>query len=89
MLQFLDKFKTIFRVSGKSVQPIAYDGLDTALMYVLHHPLEVGTLCAAAREALIFINQGAVRLFLPKIAGDILAAHLDLIFDALAFACEF
>ena len=58
-------------------------------MYVLHHPLEVGTLCAAAGEALVFIDQSAVRLFLPKAAGDILTAHLDLIFDALALAGKF
>ena len=88
MLQLLHELKAVLGVAGEPVQTVADDGLDLAAMYVLHHPLEVGTLCAAAGKALVFIDQGAVRLLLPKAAGDVLSAHLDLVLDALALAGE-
>ena len=37
-------------------------------------------------ESLIFIDQRRVRLFLTKMDSNVLAAQLDLIFDALALA---
>jgi len=48
-----------------------------------------GALRAAAGKALVLVDQGIVRLLLPKAAGDVLTAHLYLILDALALADEF
>ena len=88
MLQLLYEPKAVFGVAGEPVQAVADDSLDLAAMHVLHHPLEVGTLRAAAGKALVFIDQGAVRLLLSKAAGDVLTAHLNLVLDTLALAGE-
>ena len=88
-LQLLHKLEAVLGVAGEPVQTVADDGLDLAAVYVLHHPLEVGPLRAAAGEALVLVDQGAIRLLLSKAAGDVLTAHLDLVLDALALAGEF
>ena len=50
--------------------------------------MERETIADRIRDNLVFIDQGAVRLLLPKAAGDVLSAHLDLVLDALALAGE-
>ena len=84
--QILDELRKVTDVAADAVEAIDHDGGKGDLLGVLHHFLELRALQIAARKALVLVDQ---HIFLAKVHGDVLAAQLDLVLDALALAGEF
>ena len=78
-------FGKIADVAADAVEAVDHDGGKGDLLGVLHHFLEL----RAAGKALVLVDQHVFCRFLAKVHGDVLAAQLDLILDALALAGEF
>ena len=76
-------------VAADAVQTVDHDGTDLPLFGGGHHLFEVWAVQVAAGKALVLVDQHVFRRFLAKVHGDVLAAKLDLVLDALALAGEF
>ena len=87
--QILDELGKVADVAADAVEAVDHDGGKFNLLRVLHHLLELRALQIAAGKALVLVDQHVFRRFLAKVHGNILAAQLDLVLDALALACEF
>ena len=87
--QILDELGKVADVAADTVEAIDHDGGKGDLLGVLHHFLELRALQIAAGKALVLVDQHVFRRFLAKVHGDVLAAKLDLVLDALALAGEF
>ena len=87
--QILDELGKVADVAADTVEAVDHDGGKGDLLGVLHHFLELRALQIAAGKALVLVDQHVFRRFLAKVHGDVLAAKLDLILDALALAGEF
>ena len=87
--QILDELGKVADVAADAVEAIDHDGGKGDLLRVLHHFLELRALQIAAGKALVLVDQHVFRRILAKVHGDVLAAQLDLILDALALAGEF
>ena len=86
--QIFDELGKVADVAADPVQPVHHDGGKLRFPGVLHHLLELRPFQISAGKALVFIDQRRVRLLLTEVDGNVLAAQLDLIFDALALAGE-
>ena len=84
--QVFDELCKVADVAVDAVQSIYHNGGKLCFLGVLHHFFELRPLQIAAGKALVFIDQRRVRLFLTKMDSNVLAAQLDLIFDAFALA---
>ena len=87
--QILDELGKVADVAADAVEAVDHDGGKGDLLGVLHHFLELRALQIAAGKALILVDQHIFRRFLAKVHGDVLAAKLDLVLDALALTGEF
>ena len=87
--QVLNELGKVADVAADTVEAVDNDGGKFNLLRVLHHLLELRALQIAARKALILVDQRILRYVVTKVHGDVLAAKLDLILDALALAGEF
>ena len=87
--QILDELGKVTDVAADAVEAVDHDGGKFNLLRVLHHFLELRALQIAAGKALVLVDQHVFRRFLAKVHGDVLAAKLDLVLDALALAGEF
>ena len=87
--QVLNELGKVADVAADAVEAVDHDGGKGDLLGVLHHFLELRALQIAAGKAFIFIDQRSFRRILAKVHGDVLAAKLDLVLDALALAGEF
>ena len=87
--QILDELGKVADVAADAVEAVDHDGGKGDLLGVLHHFLELRALQIAAGKALVLVDQHVFRRFLAKVHGDVLAAKLDLVLDALALAGEF
>ena len=87
--QVLDELGKVADVAADAVEAVDHDGGKGDLLGVLHHFLELRALQIAAGKALVLVDQHVFRRFLAKVHGDVLAAKLDLVLDALALAGEF
>ena len=87
--QVLDELGKVADVAADAVEAVDHDGGKGDLLGVLHHFLELRALQIAAGKALVLVNQHVFRSFLAKVHGDVLAAKLDLVLNALALAGEF
>ncbi len=87
--QVLDELGKVADVAADAVEAIDHDGGKGDLLGVLHHFLELRALQITAGKALVLVDQHVFRRILAKVHGDVLAAKLDLILDALALAGEF
>ena len=87
--QVLDKLGKVADVAADTVEAVDHDGGKFNLLRVLHHLLELRALQIAAGKALVLVDQHVFRRILAKVHGDVLAAQLDLVLDALALAGEF
>ena len=87
--QILDELGKVADVAADAVEAVNHDGGKGDLLRVLHHFLELRALQIAAGKALILVDQHVFRSFLAKVHGDILAAKLDLVLNALALAGKF
>ena len=74
-------------VAADAVEAVDHDGGKGDLLGILHHFLELRALQIAAGKVLV--DQHVFRRFLAKVHGDVLAAKLDLVLNALALAGEF
>ena len=84
--QVFDELCKVADVAADAVQPVYHNGGKLRFLGVLHHFLELRPLQIPAGKALVFIDQRRVRLFLTKMDSNVLAAQLNLIFNALALA---
>ena len=87
--QILDELGKVADVAADAVEAVDHDGGKGDLLGVLHHFLELRALQIAAGKALVLVDQHIFRRFLAKVYGDVLAAKLDLVLNALALAGEF
>ena len=87
--QVLDELGKVADVAADAVEAVDHDGGKGDLLGVLHHFLELRALQIAAGKALVLVDQHIFRRVLAKVHGDVLAAQLDLVLDALALAGEF
>ena len=87
--QILDELGKVTDVAADAVESIDHDGGKGDLLGILHHFLELRALQIAAGKALVLVDQHIFRRFLAKVHGDVLAAQLNLVLDALALAGEF
>ena len=87
--QVLDELGKVADVAADAVEAVDHDGGKGNLLRVLHHFLELRALQIAAGKALVLVDQHVFRRSLAKVHGDVLAAQLDLVLDALALAGEF
>lgn len=87
--QILDELGKVSDVAADPVEAVNNNGGKGDLLRVLHHFLELRALQIAAGKALILVDQHVFRSLLAKVHGDVLAAKLDLVLDALALASEF
>ena len=87
--QVLDELGEVTDVAADPVEAVDHDGGKGDLLRVLHHFLELRALQIAAGKALVLVDQHVFRRILAKVHGDVLAAQLDLVLDALALAGEF
>lgn len=87
--QVLDELGKVSDVAADAVEAVDHDGGKGDLLGVLHHFLELRALQIAAGKALVLVDQHVFRRFLAKVHGDVLAAQLDLVLDALTLAGEF
>ena len=87
--QILDELGKVTDVAADTVEAVDHDGGKGDLLGVLHHFLELRALQIAAGKALVLVDQHVFRRILAKVHGDVLAAQLDLVLDALALAGEF
>lgn len=87
--QILDELGKVADVAADAVEAVDHDSGKFNLLRVLHHLLELRALQIAAGKALVLVDQHVFRRFLAKVHGDVLAAKLDLVLDALALAGEF
>ena len=87
--QLLNELFKFAYVSSYSFYSLFYDGGKGDLLGVLHHFLELRALQIAAGKALVLVDQHVFRRILAKVHGDVLAAQLDLVLNALALAGEF
>ena len=87
--QILDELGKVADVAADAVEAVDHDGGKGDLLGVLHHFLELRALQIAAGKALVLVDQHVFRRFLAKVHGDVLAAQLDLVLNALALAGEF
>ena len=87
--QVLDELGKVANVAADAVKAVDHDGGKGDLLRVLHHFLELRALQIAAGKALVLVDQHVFRRSLAKVHGDVLAAQLDLVLDALALAGEF
>ena len=87
--QVLDELCEVTDVVADPVEAVNNNGRKRDLLRVLHHFLELRALQIAAGKALILVDQHVFRRILAKVHGDVLAAQLDLVLDALALAGEF
>ena len=87
--QVLDELCEVTDVAADPVEAVNNNGRKRDLLRVLHHFLELRALQIAAGKALILVDQHVFRRILAKVHGDVLAAQLDLVLDALALAGEF
>ena len=87
--QILDELGKVADVAADAVEAVDHDGGKGDFLGVLHHFLELRALQIAAGKALVLVDQHIFRRFLAKVHGDVLAAQLDLVLDALALAGEF
>lgn len=87
--QILDELGKVADVAADAVEAVDNDGGKGDLLGVLHHFLELRALQIAAGKALVLVDQHIFRRFLAKVHGDVLAAKLNLVLDALALAGEF
>ena len=87
--QILDELGKVADVAADAVEAVDHDGGKGDLLRVLHHFLELRALQIAAGKALVLVDQHVFRRILAKVHGDVLAAKLDLVLDALALAGEF
>ena len=86
--QVLNELGKVADVAADAVEAVDHDGGKGDLLGVLHHFLELRALQIAAGKALVLVDQHVFRRFLAKVHGDVLAAQLDLVLDALALAGE-
>ena len=87
--QILDELGKVADVAADAVEAVDHDGGKGDLLGVLHHFLELRALQIAAGKALVLVDQHVFRRILAKVHGDVLAAQLDLVLNALALAGEF
>ena len=87
--QVLDELCKVSDVAADAVEAVDHDGGKGDLLGVLHHFLELRALQIAAGKVLVLVDQHVFRRILAKVHGDVLAAQLDLVLDALALAGEF
>ena len=87
--QVLDKLGKVADVAADAVEAVDHDGGKGDLLRVLHHFFELRALQIAAGKALVLVDQHVFRRFLAKMHGDVLAAQLDLVLDALTLAGKF
>ena len=87
--QILNELGKIADVAADAVEAVDHDGGKGDLLGVLHHFLELRALQIAAGKALVLVDQHVFRRLLAKVHGDVLAAKLDLVLNALALAGEF
>ena len=87
--QVLNELGKVADVAADAVEAVDHDGGKGDLLRVLHHLLELRALQIAAGKALILVDQRILRCVVAKVHGDVLAAQLDLVLDALALAGEF
>ena len=87
--QILDELGKVADVAADAVEAVDHDGGKGDLLGVLHHFLELRALQIAAGKALVLVDQHVFRRILAKVHGDVLAAKLNLVLDALALAGEF
>ena len=87
--QILDELGKVADVAADAVEAVDHDGGKGDLLGVFHHFLELRALQIAAGKALVLVDQHVFRRFFAKVHGDVLAAQLDLVLDALALAGEF
>ena len=87
--QILDELRKVSDVAADAVEAVDHDGGKGDLLGVLHHFLELRALQIAAGKALVLVDQHVFRRFLAKVHGDVLAAKLDLVLNALALAGKF
>ena len=87
--QVLDELGKVADVAADAVEAVDHDGGKGDLLGVLHHFLELRALQIAAGKALVLVDQHVFRRFLAKVHGDVLAAKLDLVLNALALAGKF
>ena len=87
--QILDELGKVSDVAADAVEAVDHDSGKGDLLRVLHHFLELRALQIAAGKALVLVDQHVFRHILAKVHGDVLAAQLDLVLDALALAGEF
>ena len=84
--QVFDELCKVADVAADAVQPVYRNGGKLRFLGVLHHFLELRPLQIASGKALIFIDQRRICFLLTKMDSNVLAAQLDLVFDALALA---
>ena len=87
--EILDELGEVPDIAADTVQPVHHDGLELHLAGVLHHLLKLRALQRSAGKALVLVHQRRLRLLPTEMGGNILTAQLDLVLDALAFACKF
>ena len=84
--QVLDQLGEVADVAADAVQAVDHNGGKLLLMRVGHHLFKLGALQCAARKALVLVDQRRAGLLLAVVGGNVLAAHLHLIFNALTLA---